>query len=133
FAWQMPADDHLLDQSARVLPVKPIEPQQADIGKTCPGRLELGPEGHEHEYRQPPDPVDGKIEQLERRGIGPMHVLADDQYRLLSRQTLKLVEKGSERLPPLLRRIQAERRIALAGGNRKHRLKLVELLLGCIL
>ena len=90
----MPADGHLLDQSARVLPVKPIEPQQADIGKTRPGRLELGPEGHEHEYRQSPDPVDRKIEQLKRRGIGPMHVLADNQHRLLPCQTLKLVEKG---------------------------------------
>ena len=54
FAWQLPTDGHLFDQSARVLPVKPIEPQQADIGKTRPGRLELGPEGHEREYRQAP-------------------------------------------------------------------------------
>src|SRR5206468_7272746 len=128
-----------------------IELQQADIGKTRPGRLELGPEGHEHEYRQSPDPVDCKIEQLKRGGISPMHVLADNQHRLLPCQSLKLVEKGRECLSPLLRWTQAERRIALAGGNRKQRgnercrvgdlvrskrkhcLKLVELLLGRVL
>src|ERR1700748_2472281 len=80
-----------------------------------------------------------------------MHVLADNQHRLLLCQALKLVEKGGECLPPLLRRTQAERRIALAGGDRKkrgnerrrfghllrskrkHCLKLVELLRGRVL
>ena len=98
-----------------------------------------------------PDPVDREIEQLERRGVGPMHILADNQHGLLPRQTLKLVEKGGERLSPLLHWIQAERRIALAGCDRKkrgdqrrrvghllrskrqHCLKLVELLLGRVL
>ena len=100
---------------------------------------------------KPPDPVDREIEQLKRRGVGPMHVLADNQHRLLPRQTLKLIEQGGERLPPLLHRIQAERRIALAGwdrkqrgdqrrrvghllrSKRKHCLKLVELLPGRVL
>jgi hypothetical protein len=40
---------------------------------------------------------------------------------LLPRQALKLVEKGGEGLSPLLHWIQAERRIALAGWNRKKR------------
>src|SRR6202166_3230902 len=118
FAWQLSTDGHLLDQRARVLPVKPIEPQQADVGKTRPGRLELGPKGHEREYRQTPDPVDREIEQLKRRGIGPMHVLADNQHWLLPCQTLKLIEKGGECLSPLLHWIQAERRIALASFDR---------------
>jgi hypothetical protein len=100
-------DGHLLDESARVLPVKPIEPKQADVDKTRPGRFELGPECHEHEYRQSPDPIHREVEQLERRGVSPMHVLADNQHGLLLCQALKLVEKGGERLSPLLHWIQA--------------------------
>ena len=44
-----------------------------------------------------------QVEQLERGRISPMHVLEDNQHRLLPRQTLELVEKGGERLSPLLR------------------------------
>src|SRR5207245_323075 len=80
--------------------------------------------------------------------IGPMHILADNQQELLSRQPLKLIEKGGKGLSPLLRRAQTERRITVAGWNRKqccnercrsgdllcskrqHRLELVELLPG---
>ena len=48
-----------------------------------------------------------------------MHILADNQQRLLSRQPLKLIEKGGKCLSPLLRRAQTQRRTMVVGGNRK--------------
>ena len=50
-----------------------------------------------------------------------MQVLADDQHGLLPCHGLELVEKGGECLPPLLHGTEHERRIALAGRDRKQR------------
>ena len=50
-----------------------------------------------------------------------MHVLANEQQRLLPRQPFKLLEQGGKGLSPLLHGTEAQRWIPLAGRDRKQR------------
>ena len=91
--------------------------KDADVGKTGPWRLEFRSEGEQCEHRQLAHPFDGQIEQLERRGIGPVRVLEQDQDRLLAGECLELVEQCRERPAALLHGTERQRRIALETGS----------------
>ena len=68
-------------------------------------------------------PLDRQIEQLERGGIRPVRVLEQEQDRLLSGETLELIEQCRERPAALLRGAERQRRIPLAERDRQQRRK----------
>ena len=74
--------------------------QRGDVRLPGPGRLELRPEGDQHQYRQLPYALDHQAQELERRRIDPVHVLVQRQYRLLRRQACELVDQSLQG-PPL--------------------------------
>ncbi len=96
-----------------------VERYAGDVREAGPGRLVFRPEGDQHQYRQGADALDRQIEHFERGRIGPVGVFEQHQDRLLPRQCFELVEQGRQGQPPLLRRAQCERRIALAGRDRQ--------------
>jgi len=100
-----------------------VERDAGDVREAGPERLVFRPEGDQHQYRQGADALDRQIEHFERGRIGPVGVLEQHQYRLLPRQCFELVEQGCQGQPPLLRRAQSERWIAVAGRDRQQRSK----------
>ena len=107
---------------------KPAHGQRGHVRLAGPGRLELRPEGDQHQHRQLPDALDHQAQQLERRRVDPVHVLVQRQHRLLRRQARELVDQrlqaSAASAPP---GVSVERRIALAGrdpeqgGEQRHR------------
>ncbi len=84
-----------------------------------PAWRELGPEGNHQQHRQPLDPIDDAIEQLEARGIEPVSILGRHEHRLLGREALELGEQRLERLRLLLFRCKLGRRVAVACRDRQ--------------
>jgi hypothetical protein len=52
------------DDCLDVEPSEALESKRADVGKTSPGRLELGSEGDQRQNCQSANPIDHKIQQL---------------------------------------------------------------------
>jgi hypothetical protein len=77
-----------------------------------PGRLELGPERHHKQCRQPLQSVDREVEQLRRRRVDPVRVLQDDQHRPPACQPLELGQQGIERARLPLLRVELRARVA---------------------
>jgi len=85
-----------------------------------PGRLELGAVGRDQQHWQVCDPLDRKVEQLARRGIDPVQILEDHQYRLPPGQRLELAQQRRQCPLLLALRSEVERREAVATGERHH-------------
>src|SRR6516165_6027437 len=83
----------LLGQYGAVVPVEAIERQCADLLLPSPGRLELGAERHDQQYRQGADALDHQFEQLARGRVEPMSVLENHYDRLPAGQTLELPDQ----------------------------------------
>ena len=58
---------------------EPIEGQTRDVGPIPPGRQKFRTKGDHQQHRQPPNPVDGQIQQLARCRIDPMGILKEDR------------------------------------------------------
>ena len=90
------------DQIRPLAPAQTAHGQRGHVRLAGPGRLELRPEGDQHQNRQLPDALDHEAQELERRRVDPVHVLVERQHRLLGREARELVDQRLQR-PPLLR------------------------------
>jgi hypothetical protein len=104
------------DQSRALAPVEPVEPQLGDVLPPDPRRGELGPKAQEHHRRQRPHPLDQQIEQLERRGIGPMQVFVELEHGAGAGQIFQLIEQNLQRALSVTLRRQVQWRKAPPGG-----------------
>src|SRR5262249_12412218 len=96
-----------------VTSVQAIEGQLCDLRLADPGRLELGTERHDQQYRQVADVLDGKVEHLAGRGVDPMHILEDHNYRLQAGQTFEVSKQRPKCLFLLALWAEAWQRVAL--------------------
>ena len=101
-------------------PSRPMR-QRRHVRLAGPGRGELRPEGDQRQRRQLPDALDHHAQELEGRGVDPVHVLVQRQHRLLRRERRELVEQRLQGPPLLHLRRQGQRRIALAGRHTQQR------------
>ena len=76
-------------------------------------RLVVGPARQQHEHPGGGDPIQAKLDQLERRWIDPMHVLDQHQHRLPGGEGCQLLDEGSE--CAVAQRLRAEVEWAIAG------------------
>ena len=81
------------DQIRPLAPAQTAHGQRGDVRLAGPGRLELRPEGDQHQDGQPLDALDHEAQELERRRVDPVHVLVERQHRLLRRQARELVDQ----------------------------------------
>ena len=95
------------------MPVQPVERQHRHLRLAGPGRLELGPERHDQQYRQAADAIDGQVEQFARGRVDPMRVLENHQHRLLARQTFELADQRFQCLFLFPLRTEVRQRMAL--------------------
>jgi hypothetical protein len=109
--------DHAFDVGG----VEASERQGAHVGKTDPGRLELGPERENGEHRQLAHPLNHEIEQFEGCGVRPVRVLEREQDRLAPGETFELVEQCRKCAAALLRGAQRQRRVTIARWDRQQR------------
>ena len=78
----------------------------------APGRPlleELGPRQRDHEQRLVARPLEQVLDEVEQRGICPLHVLEGEDRRVRVGQTLEEQAPGCEKVLPLLRSAFAER------------------------
>jgi hypothetical protein len=79
--------------------IRPLPPAQTahghggDVRLPDPGRLKLRPEGDQNQDGQLPDALDQKAEELECRGVDPVHVLVDSQHGPQYRKAHELVDQ----------------------------------------
>ena len=69
------------------------EGQSRDVRMPAERRLGIGPAGEQDEHARGGDPVEGLRDQLERGGIGPVHVLDDHQDRLPAGEAQHLIDQ----------------------------------------
>ena len=70
--------DHGTDFDLR----QPIDGESSHISSSNPGRIEFRPERHDQQRAKPRDPVHRPSQCFEARGIAPMRILEDHQYRI---------------------------------------------------
>ena len=98
FGGKRPTAGEMVNQRGAFVPPETIECQQRHMRSAGPAWRELGPEGNNQQHRQPLDPIDDAIEQLEARGIEPVSILGRHEHRLLGREALELGEQRLKRL-----------------------------------
>src|SRR6266404_4749995 len=82
-----------------------------------PGRRELWPEGDDQQGPEGGHPVDDEVQQVERGGVDPVHILEHHQYGPTRRQSLELGQEGPKRILLALLWREAERWIAIADRH----------------
>jgi hypothetical protein len=85
-----------------------------------PRRVELGAERYDKQNGKRSNPVDHPTEYFQARGVDPMRILQDHQYRLPACQSRELRGQRFQRSLPALFWGQCERRIASVIRERQH-------------
>ena len=109
----------LLHKRRALAPAEPAQRQLGDVALADPGRRELGAEGQQQQSRYRAYPLDQLVDELQRRGVGPMDILEQHERRPPAGQRLELIEQDLERKLLLALRREVERRIAPLGRDRQ--------------
>jgi hypothetical protein len=107
------------NQSSPVVPVQAIECHHGDLRLADPGRLELGAKRHDQQHRKAADMLDGDVEHITRGRVDPMHVLENDDHRLVMRQAFELPDQRLLRSFLLALRADVRQRVALRSRQRQ--------------
>jgi hypothetical protein len=118
--WQQLIADDALDHGSDFTPCQPIDCHGRHVVLSDPRRVELRPKGHDQQHAKQGDPIHHPTERLQARGIDPMRVLQDHQYRTQPCQGFDLPKKRVERSLPTLLWREPERGITAIVRKRQH-------------